>query len=271
MQVLPSKPLSHLIKHYLFVESNTRNIKKFRLFPDGNTGIVFSFHNKLISGSSTFNQVDYLPDSLVYGQINSFKDIFCINETSLLIIVFHPHGLHQFLGIPANELIDKIIDLKTLFGSAGSEVTEQLQESQSLQQRIKIIESFLTQLLKGHTLKIQPIVIASVDFIVNHQGLASVNQLVSYTGYSGKSIERKFMETIGIFPKQFSKIVRLNMYLKDLRDNKNKKILDMAYANGYYDHSHAYKDFKKITGVTQRQYIGEFNALALNLLEFPQQ
>lgn len=245
MQVLPSKPLSHLIKHYLFVESNTKNVKKFRLFPDGNTGIVFSFHNKLISGFSSFNQIDYLPYSFVYGQIKSFKDIFCINETSLLIIVFYPQGLYQLLGIPANELIDEIIDLRNLFGAAGEEITDKLFESKLLEDRIKIIESFLLQLLKVHVYKVHPLLLASVDFIVNRQGLVSIKQLMDCTGYSSKSIERKFMETVGIFPKQFSKIVKLNLYLKGLRDKQNKNILDIAYANGYYDHSHASKDFKK--------------------------
>lgn len=269
MQVLPSKQLSYLVKHYLFIESTTKDIKKFRLFSDGHTGIVFSFKNRLISGFRTFKNTDYLPISFVYGQVKSFKNIFCFDQTSLLIIVCHSQGLHQLLGIPANELIDEIIDLRSLFGQAGEEVTNRLFECTSLQERIKIIESFLIRISIPINQNVLPLILSSIDFIVSRGGLTSVEQLIQYTGTTRKNIDRKFMENIGILPKRFSNIIKLNVYLKGLRDQQSFKLTDLAYEAGYYDHSHAFKEFKKITGVTPQEYTGTFNALALNLLEFP--
>lgn len=269
MQLLPSKQLSNLVKHYLFLESKTKSIKKFRMFTDGNSGMVFSFKNRLISKVVSLNNTDYLPDSFVYGQINSFKNLFCFDETSLLIVVFHPHGLNQLLGIPAYELIDEIIDLRTLFGADGDELTNRLYESTTVPDRIQLIESFLTRISKDNIIKSQQIVKSSIDYIITCGGLGSVNQLVDFTGYTRRSIDRKFMEIIGVPPKKLSNIIKLNTYLKELRDHPKSKLTDLAFKVGYYDHSHAFKEFKKSTGITPLQYVANFNALALNLLEFP--
>ena len=269
MQMFPSTALSNLVRHYLYVESNTIATKTFRLFPDGNTGIVFSFKNRLISRVSSCHQGNQLPASFIYGPINNFKNIGCVDETSLLIVVFHPYGLHQLLGIPAHELIDEIINIEDHFGMAGAEVTERLVEQTSLAHRIKIIESFLIKVLLVGVHPVHPLVLASIELIIKNRGFTNVKQLVHHTGYTDKSIQRRFMEFVGIFPKQFTKIIKLNQYLKGLRDNKGKTLFNLAYENGYYDHSHVTKDFKQITGVTPKQYVREFNALALNLLEFP--
>ena len=269
MQVLPSMQLSTLVKHYLYVESNTYDIKKFRLFADGHSGMVFSFKNRLMLDSISLDSMNYLPYSFIYGQIGGFKNIYCINKTALLVVVFHPYGVHKLLGVPANELIDQILDLSELFGIAGSEITEILFDNPTLFKRIQIIESFLIKLLNGRERGLHPLVSSSLEIIKHNDGLITIKQLVDYTGYSNKSIERKFMETIGVLPKQFSKLVKLNLYLKALRDGEHKNKFDSAYKIGYYDHSHLLKDFKRNTGVTPGQYVRDFDALALNLLEYP--
>lgn len=269
MQISPSRELSKLIKHYLFLESNSRNIKQFRLFPDGNTGIVFSLKNKLISELSPLQSIDYLPNSFIYGQIDHYKNIFCEGEISLLIIVLHPNGLNLLLGKPANELINQIIDICDLFGVVGKDVTDQLFECKSIENRIKIVESFITKIYKYNLDDTQQLVSYCMEHIVTRQGLSSVKQLEDITGYTRKSLERKFKETIGIHPKKFSNIIQLNFYLKNLRDKPTNKFSEQAYGAGYFDHAYAAKQCKKITGLTPIQYTTEFSALALNLLEFP--
>lgn len=270
MQVVPSKELSKIVRNYLFIESNTKGIKTFRFFSDGNTGIVFSFKNRLFTGFSNSANPDYLPYSFIYGQLGAFKDVFCHDETSLLVVVFHPFGMNQLLRIPSDILVDEIIDLDYIFGRAGQEVTEKLLSSASNHDRIKIVETFLLHLFSGNHFSVQPIIIASLDLISKNNGLINVGELVQYTGYNKRHIERKFMEVVGISPKQYSNIIKLNVFLKSLKENANKsKLIDIGYQAGYYDQSHLIKDFKKITGITPTQYISNFFPLTINLLEAP--
>src|SRR5690606_24045532 len=105
----PSKELSPNIKHYLFLDNTETAVQKFRLFSDGNTGLVFSVKSKLISGINKYEIKEYLPDSFLYGQLNGFKDLYSENEITLIIVVFQPNGIHQLLDIPANAFHDAIV------------------------------------------------------------------------------------------------------------------------------------------------------------------
>ena len=119
MQILPSSELKSFIKHYLFLESDGKSIKKLRLFSDGNPGMVFSLKSSLISNVQNNMLLDYLPVSFIYGQISEFKDLYLVNEASLIIVVFQPAGLNQLLRISAAELRDNIIRTEDLFGLQG--------------------------------------------------------------------------------------------------------------------------------------------------------
>ncbi|HET6766327.1 MAG TPA: DUF6597 domain-containing transcriptional factor, partial [Chitinophagaceae bacterium] len=66
MQLLPTKELLPFIKHYLFLESKGNDLKKLRLFSDGNMGIVFSFKSNLLNGSDKVGQLEFFPSSFLY-------------------------------------------------------------------------------------------------------------------------------------------------------------------------------------------------------------
>ncbi|WP_442588767.1 helix-turn-helix domain-containing protein [Pedobacter sp. AW31-3R] len=270
MQFIPSKTLSKVVKSYLILESKTQGTRKLRLFPDGNTGMVFSFKNRLFTGYSTSGEPDYLPEAFIYGQVINFRDILCNNEISLLVIVFHPVGLDQIVALESSELNNRVYDLSFLFGFLGIEITRNLRRMVTVEDRIQVVESFLVNLLADHTFSVQPIVTVSIDLIRRNRGLISVEQLVQYTGYNRRHIERKFIEVVGISPKQYCSIVKLHVFLKFLKTGLYKDRLNyIGHEAGYYDHSHLIKEFKRITGITPTQYMRDYKLLTVNFLEGP--
>jgi len=269
MQILPPKELFPFIKHYLFLESKGSGFSKLRLFSDGNMGIVFSFKNNLVSGYKNNEQVEPLPNSFLYGQISTFKDVCVVNETDLLIVVFQPSGIQQLLGIPAGMLRDNIISTAYLFGKQGQELNEKLMEAFSIRDKLRLLNLFFTKLALKRTHPGDLIVQASVNSIVKNKGLISLNQLVKLTGYTERHIERKFIEAIGIPPKRFGNIIKLHHFLKHLKNQSNNANLTaIAYEAGYADQSHLIKEFKKFTGMTPKTYIHEADKLTTNFIKF---
>lgn len=55
MQILPSKELLSFTRHSLFLEGIKIDIKKIRFFSDGDTSIVFSLKENLISENKGSN------------------------------------------------------------------------------------------------------------------------------------------------------------------------------------------------------------------------
>lgn len=268
MQVLPSKELAPYIKHYLFLDNNETAIQQLRLFSDGNTGVVFSLNSKLISGFTNHKVKTYLPDSFVYGQLNGFKDLYYDNKITLIIIVFQPNGIHQLLGIPANEFQDSIIDIDDVFGQKGVDLQEKLSEEINNQDKIEFLNHFFSNLMAEKSQSEQLIIKSSLDFIIANKGYFSLKQLVDYTGYTERHLERKFKECIGLNPKKFGNVIRLHHFLKLLKDKSDDtNLTTICYDAGFSDQSHLIKEFRKHTGISPREYLFNTGKLANNLIK----
>lgn len=268
MQILPSKELLPFIKHYLFLESQGKIFKNFRLFSDGNSGMVFSFKSNLISNVQNNQQLDYLPDSFVYGQISAFKDLYLVNEASLIIVVFQPAGIYQLMRISAAELRDNIVRTGDLFGSQGLNLQEKLSGQAGSHKKLKLLNDFFIELAEKRAVANQVLVDASVDFITRNKGTNSINELVKHIGYTERHLERIFTECIGLSPKKFVNIVKLHNFLKLLKDKAmHNNLTAISYEAGYADQSHLIKEFRKYTGITPKEYLNKTNKLASNFME----
>ncbi|MBO9583224.1 MAG: AraC family transcriptional regulator [Flavobacterium sp.] len=267
MQVLPSKELAPYIKHYLFLENTDRAIQKLRLFSDGNTGIVFSFQNRLISGINKETK-EYLPSSFLYGQLDGFKDIYSDHEFTLVIVVFQPNGMNQLLQIPAYEFQNSILNLEDIFDQKGLDLQEKLSEGVNYGQKIELLNHFFKTLLDKKTFSNQLIINTSLDFILAHKGYFSLKQLAGYTNYTERHLERKFKECVGLSPKKFGSVVRLHHFLKLLKDKTSDvNLTSIGYDAGFSDQSHLIKEFKKHTGITPREYLYSTKKLTNNLIK----
>ena len=250
------------------MESSGKDQVSLRLFTDGNTGLVFSFKNKLVTGSGNNGEWKQLPNTFLYGQISTFKDVCLLNEADLLIVVFQPSGISQLLGIPAGGLRDNIINIEYLFGKQGLQLYERLLESNSIGAKLGLLNTFFTRLAEKATCPDDSVLKASINSIVVNNGLVSSLQLVKLTGYTERHIERMFIESVGVTPKKFAGIVKLHYFLKHLKNKPiSQSLTAMAYEAGYADQSHLIKEFKKFTGMTPGIYLHKADKLAVNFVK----
>lgn len=267
MQISPPKELSPYIKHYLFLDSTETAIQKFRLFSDGNTGVVFSVKSKLISDIDDLEVKKYLPASFIYGQLNGFKNLYSDNEITLIIVVFKPNGIHQLLGIPAHEFRDSIIPIEDILGQKAAVLQEKLSE-QDNGARTELLNHFFRNLIVTKPASNQLLINHSLEFIVASKGHFSLKQLTDYTGYTERHLERKFKECIGLNPKKFGNVIRLHHFLKLLKDKSDDtNLTTICYDAGFSDQSHLIKEFRKHTGISPREYLYSTGKLTNNLIK----
>lgn len=265
MQILPPKILFPYIKHYLFLESSVDQHKKLRLFSDGNTGMVFL----LDQGFLSVNQSQHLPHSFLYGQISHFRDLALNKQTSFIIIVFQPDGLHKLLGISAHELKDQIVLTQDVFGKPAVTLYENLGYLKKTDEKVHALNTFFYNLVVQNKSSSQQVLSAVLQYINRQKGLVTVEQMANYSGYTERHMERIFSQQVGMSPKKFVNIIQLHSFLKLLRNKPAEKDLtSICYEGGYFDQSHLIRAFKKYTGITPSEYLNNTTKLAINFMEF---
>ena len=265
MQVLPPEVLSPYIKHYLFLESVGDPHKTLRLFSDGNTGIVFLLEQVHL----TTNHSQHLPSSFLYGQISNFQDLALTEHTSFIIVVFQPNGLYKLLGISARELKEQIVATKEVFGQRAKVLYNSLRYLKQSTEKVNALNTFFYELIIQRKSPSQNLLSSVLQHITAQKGLVTVEQLVHYSGYTERHLERMFAEQVGMSPKKFGSIVQLHSFLKLLRHKTPETNLTaICHQSGYFDQSHLIRAFKKYTGITPSEYLNSTNRLAVNFMEF---
>lgn len=262
MQIPPKKELAYFVKHYLWVESTSRSIQKLRLFSDGNTGLAFSF------SKGSFQEEHQTPKSrkvILYGQIGNHIDFSVRGDLSLLIVVFKPFGISHLSGIPANELTNQLIPAEDLLGFDILDLYEQLGNTPTLG-KFALLDDYLQMKSLRERQFIPKSIGHALDILLEQKGCVDVDQFSDQLNVSTRKLERQFSHFIGISPKPLMRIIRLHHLLYWMKHDQKKNLTSYSYRCGYYDQSHAIREFKKITGMSPGAYLKNTLPLAVNLV-----
>ncbi|WP_183562811.1 AraC family transcriptional regulator [Mucilaginibacter sp. SP1R1] len=265
MQLTPSLYLSNIVKHYLVLESDYDRELHYRLFSDGNPGMVFYFKTPLLQYVA--NHVDAHPRSFVYGQLTQYKNLMSAGKLGMLVVVLQPYGIYALSKIAACELNDNVANLKDLFGIGGGDLEDEVLNADDAKERINCIERFMLNRLAG-LIYPDKILTGALKMITGHKGAIPVASLLEVLPVTERQLERKFKQFIGISPKRFSDTIRLQFFLKSLqKQSSGNNITHAVYEGGYYDQAHLNNYFKKSIGINPSQYRANSNHLAINFIQ----
>jgi len=164
-------------------------------------------------------------------------------------VVLQPTTLSRLNILPVKELTNNYINTEECLGSRISFLCEQLIQLDELKKMIDAIESFLVQLFNKRCKPLEPIDKAS-QYIIQQEKVVPLSWLASQSCLSVRQFIRRFETQIGVSPKIFQKLVRLDRAYRLKNNNPDKDWLYIALACGYYDYQHLAKDFKEFTQLT---------------------
>jgi AraC-like DNA-binding protein len=104
----------------------------------------------------------------------------------------------------------------------------------------------------------------AVRALLETRGTARIADVARSLGWTRRRLERAFARELGIRPKLFARIVRLNAVLAGLDAAERASAVDLALGAGYFDQAHLLKDFRVLAGRTPRGGGGRDGELARN-------
>jgi len=92
----------------------------------------------------------------------------------------------------------------------------------------------------------------AVRALLEARGASRIADVARALGWSRRRLERVFARELGIRPKLFARIVRLNAVLAGLDAAERASAVDLALDAGYFDQAHLLRDFRVLAGRTPR-------------------
>lgn len=242
---LPCKILRPFIKTLRFIESETEVIN--RVLPMTSLALSFRCNGEINYVSDSTN--NSLPQTTISGLRKTVRLINYQKKTSAIIVLFQETGASAFSKVPVYELFELTTSLDNFFNQTEvSEVENRLFETNAIENKIAIIETFL--LSKLIVPKVDEIVISAINQIKFANGNIGINALSDSLCLSKDAIEKRFRKVVGTTPKKYSTIIKLSSIIKKEKVN----LIDSVFERGYYDLPHFNKDFKLFTGQNPTEF-----------------
>lgn len=174
----------------------------------------------------------------------------------VLRIRFRPGGLAPFLGTPMDAITDRIVHVHELWGAAGSVLRDALLTARSDEQRIRLVESaLLERAARTQEPARARLARRAMAVLRDPNEPVRVDALASTLGVSERHLRRAFSETVGIGPKTFARMARLQRALGRMRSTSTWTAI--AADVGYYDQAHMIAEFRDLLGTTPAAFARE--------------
>lgn len=204
-------------------------------------GITASFSGKSITSKQGSINLTGLID--VPLSLDTEKDLF----TETIGIEFNPKGAYRFFHFNLHEIKNQIYQLDDILGPTGKQLEERVANAPTVRGKIDVLQQFLIRKLMENTGDL--IFEFCVDKIISTKGGITVKELEKKTGYSSRWLNMKFIDRIGVSPKNLSSIIRFSEYYRAFTSENSKEIFRNEFYDHYYDQSHFIKNFKHYTGL----------------------
>lgn len=225
------------------LEENNQDILPF--YADGYPGVMFEQSK---NGAFLLPKNKKLSPLFMYGQ--SIQPIQISIEGSYRLIVFqlYPFAGKILFGINPKTLNDDCYDLTSPENSSAQETLNLLFSTDDAQQQIHIMATWLSQLVKQEISFKENSIRIAINLILQSKGSILISNLANQLHTTERTLQRDFMEYIGISPKQFAKIIQFHASLTKISDTQLSKLTSIVFESGYADQSHFIRDFKKYSG-----------------------
>ena len=260
----PSLPLRPYVELFWLgnFNVNSTNYLSQKVIPNGYVELIIhltDFHCELLQNSGYSSSPNYL----MIGLFTQPYDVHFKKHVKVFGIRFKPEAIYHIFGIPTSELNAYFADAECFAGKNFREFSLRIIDSKSVTEMISLSEKYLLKNINGSKLNLYYLNKA-VEIIRKRNGILSMDELAGKVYISSRQIEREFKQKIGISPKNYMRIARLNEVNRMINNRQRLNLTEISFAAGYSDQAHFIRDFKHFTGESPKVLISKKEEFIIN-------
>ena len=264
-EFIPSPPLQPYLERIWTLETGPEDAYPLEqiITPNGTEGWILSYRT-VAQKFVLYDQPIPLPETYILVQHYTPWKVITEGCSGIVGVFFKAGSLHSLLKTPLASVMGHVIESQAFLGSQVVRcLLEQLAEASLTDHRIALVEKFFISCFCQQRLTA---VQRAVQLIRQYQGRMSIEQLCGQLGIGRRTLEKQFIEKVGISPKHYSRVVRFNALQRYRINHPQTSWLDLAYDFGYFDQAHLIKDFYHFTGTSPVHYAAMDTFLADHFL-----
>jgi AraC-like DNA-binding protein len=248
----PGPALSDFVERLWFLQDAPPHSYE-RIVPSGTLELVINLAENAIwiypAGS---DRPQRHSGAVVSGAYSRFFGIETRAHASMLGVHFKPGGAFPFLGVAADELADRHVDLEALWGSSARLLRERLCAAPASDERFRILEGALRDRLNVGLRRhpVLPYLIAQLE-----RPDVEVRELAAHLQLSHRRLIEVFRREVGMTPKLFSRIRRFEHAVARAKQGARPGWARLAVGSGYCDQSHLIGDFVRFSGYAPLDFL----------------
>lgn len=249
--IQPDRVLRPYIRSYWYFRRETPLTAYHGEFmhPTGGYGIVFNLGDVLQLDAQAVSEPVFLDGANTVSRKMGF-----FGRVEVMGVRFREGGAYPFLGLPLNELRNERTLSAALERLGLRRLQAQIQGTESLSTRISLLEEWLIgRLSLGHERSI--IIPASLAILQKKGWHWSIPDLAQELAIGQRQLERLYQVQVGISPKQYAKLLRVEQARLDLKQLNGQTTTRLGANLGYYDQSHFIREFRDVIGMTPYAYL----------------
>lgn len=221
------------------------------------TGVELMFNLK---GEHVVHELDGSPLGADYtgGWLSGLQRRYMLIETTggshFVAARLKPWGAWRLLREPMKHVSCRVPLIEEIWGNDALRLSSRLAEAPNLYARFDLLEDHLRRRIDFNK-RCDPSVIEASDRVIDSQGRVRIESLCKRLGTSRVTLGRKFREQVGLTPKTYARVVRIESLMTHLAVNGEDSWAMLAEDFGYHDQAHLSHDFQEFCGATITEYL----------------
>jgi AraC-like DNA-binding protein len=166
----------------------------------------------------------------------------------LAAVEFRHSGASRFFSMPMTEIANQVVLLEDVWRSNGRLMRERLLDARTPELKFRALEELLLEHLAP---EFDPAMQCAVSSL---RAGVPVSRIAACLGFSPRTLERRFASQVGLTPKRFARVHRLQRVLRAVRRSDTPDWCMLAVEHGYSDQAHLIHDFHDLADITPSEY-----------------
>ena len=254
----PEGPLARFVDWFWFYEDHYPVHRQEHVLADGTFELVINLREesrKLFDRERPHHYTSYR-QGWISGTHSAYIIIDAVPASSMIGVHFKPGGAAPFLGCPADELRDRVVECDAIWGRSGLDLRERLLAVRGARAKFQLLESYLQERLarSPHGIPAQARITWALSQFLREPQLQTMAAVVDRLGISHKHFIDQFRRAVGLTPKVFCRIQRFQQVISTFTRGRWVNWTDVACDCGYFDQAHLIHDFHAFSGLRPTGY-----------------